>query len=263
MLIGSYPFRYRSRRDRRFSAATGQFSSNGLIDSRTRCSPARLGAPDRGKYREAAGAIVGKSRFLQVVKASLTLRVAKARLMLQAAKPSLTLGAAKLQAAKLRSSRHRRPQRPRRNRAALRSVRDNNTSIRPHPTTSRHDRPASHDASDHPSTRVGHDRRGQRMFVCAVGAPPARVWFAPLARVWFPPLGFSPRSLLGQRRKMTVQLASTPVQRLSNRSVKAVAPRIRAPVITFSIFALCCFPDVESESSNVHPRCLRHKRHLA
>jgi hypothetical protein len=40
MLIGSYPFRYRSRRDRRFSAATGQFSSNGLIDSRTRCSPA-------------------------------------------------------------------------------------------------------------------------------------------------------------------------------------------------------------------------------
>jgi hypothetical protein len=182
---------------------------------------ARLGAPDRGKYREAAGAIVGKSRFLQVVKASLTLRVAKARLMLQAAKPSLTLGAAKLQAAKLRSSRHRRPQRPRRNRAALRSVRDNNTSIRPHPTTSRHDRPASHDASDHPSTRVGHDRRGQRMFVCAVGAPPARVWFAPLARVWFPPLGFSPRSrrapLLGQTRKMTVQLASTPVQRLSDR----------------------------------------------
>jgi hypothetical protein len=40
MLIGSYPFRYRSRRDRRFSAATGQFSSNELIDSRTRCSPA-------------------------------------------------------------------------------------------------------------------------------------------------------------------------------------------------------------------------------
>jgi len=45
MLIGSYPFRYRSRRDRRFSAAAGQFSSNELIDGRARCSPHWTCAP--------------------------------------------------------------------------------------------------------------------------------------------------------------------------------------------------------------------------
>ena len=132
---------------------------------------------------------------------------------MQAAKPSLTLQVAKASLTVLRSSRHRRPQRPKRNRAALPSVRDSNTSIRPHPTTSRPDRRATRDASDHPSTRVDHDKRGRPMFACVVGfapralcaagfAPPARVWFAPPAR-WaagiYPRIDRAPRSFfLGQ-----------------------------------------------------------------
>jgi hypothetical protein len=78
------------------------------------------------------------------------------------------------------------------------------------------------DASDHPSTRVDHDRRGRRKFACAPWfAAPARVLFAPLARLWIAPparvVGFSPRinhaPRVGRRRNMTVQLASTPMQR--------------------------------------------------
>jgi hypothetical protein len=166
-----------------------------------------------GEYRQAAGAIVGKSRFLQAVKASLTLQAAKASLTLQAARPSLTLQAAKASLTVSRASTHRRPQHPRHSRAALPSVRDSNTSIHPHPTTSRPDRLATRDASDHPSTRVDHNKRGRPMFACVAG-------FAPPAHVWFAPLGLSPRirhAPLGRRQRTTAQLASTPVQGLSDR----------------------------------------------
>jgi hypothetical protein len=82
-----------------------------------------------------------------------------------------------------RPSRHPQPQRQTRSRADLRSAGDRNIRIRPHPTTNRPDRCASCDASDHPSTRVDHDRRGRRMFACAAGyAPPAcAAGFAPRA----------------------------------------------------------------------------------
>jgi hypothetical protein len=170
---------------------------------------------------QAAGATGGKSRFLQAAKVSLTLQAATARLMLQAAKPSLTLQVAKASLTVLRSSRHRRPQRPKRNRAALPSVRDSNTSIHPHPTTSRPDRRATRDASDHPSTRVDHDKRGRPMFACVVGFAPracCAARFAPPAR-WaagiYPRIDRAPP--VARRRKTTVQLASTPVQGLSDR----------------------------------------------
>jgi hypothetical protein len=148
---------------------------------------------------------------LQAAKA--TLQVAKACLSLRAAKPSLTLRAAKASLTVLRSSRHRRPQRPRRNWGALRSVRDNNTSIRQHPTTSPPDRPESHNASDHPSTRVDRDRRARRMFAVEF-APPARVWFAPLAGFAHP---IAVHQAPSRRQKTTVQLASPRVQGLSDR----------------------------------------------
>src|SRR5262249_47507446 len=71
---------------------------------------------------------------------------------------------------------------------------------------------ALRDASDHLSKRADHDKRGRRKFAGAAGCAPPIV--AP--RIVAPPI-VTDHAPAARRRRMAVQLTSTPVQRSSDR----------------------------------------------